>query len=197
MGTVARRLRQHLRMAGQLQDVDESPQPEAGVVDPSVLSQVDLAFVVDTTASMGQFIDAARRQMIRTLQELTAAAPIELRVAVVEYRDHPPQDRTFVSRAHVFKADLGEAQQMIEALRPDGGGDTPEAVYDGLRTVCNVLEWLPHSHSLAVLVGDVPPHGDGGADDLFPEGCPCGLDADAVTALLETEATRCNVLPMH
>ena len=29
--------------------------------------------------------------MIRTLRELTAAAPIELRVAVVEYRDHPPR----------------------------------------------------------------------------------------------------------
>ncbi len=86
---------------------------------------------------------------------------------------------------------------MIEELRPDGGGDTPEAVYDGLRTACNVLEWLPHSHRLAVLVGDAPPHGDGGADDLFPEGCPCGLDADAVTALLETEAISLYALPMH
>jgi hypothetical protein len=32
------------------------------------LSQVDLAFVVDTTGSMGAFIDAARREMTDMLK---------------------------------------------------------------------------------------------------------------------------------
>jgi hypothetical protein len=160
------------------------------------LKQVDLAFVVDTTGSMGPFIDAARSQMIATLQALTEVAPIWLRVAVVEYRDHPPQDNTFVTRAHGFTADLDEAERMISSLAPYGGGDAPEAVYDGLHTAC-MLDWLPHSHRLAVLVGDAPPHGTGGGGDCFPSGCPCGLDADEVTALVEASAISLYALPMH
>src|SRR5947209_9090351 len=109
------------------------------------LSQVDLAFVVDTTGSMGGFINDAKRQMTDMLRAATTAAPlpIDLRLAVVEYRDHPPQDRTFVARAHGFEGDLGKAQKTIAALRPDGGGDTPEAVFDGLAAAGRDLAWRP------------------------------------------------------
>jgi hypothetical protein len=56
------------------------------------LNQLDLAFVVDTTGSMGAFIGAARQHMIALLRSLTDGALTrpDLRLAVVEYRDHPP-----------------------------------------------------------------------------------------------------------
>jgi hypothetical protein len=151
------------------------------------LNQVDLAFVVDTTGSMGAFIGAARQHMVALLRALTAGAatPIDLQLGVVEYRDHPPQDHTFVTRAHAFGPGLGKAQQIINGLTPDGGGDAPEAVYDGLRAACVELEWRPYSRRLAVLVGDAPPHGAGCGGDGFRAGCPCGLSAERVTALLE------------
>ena len=95
------------------------------------LNQVDLAFVVDTTGSMGAFIDAARRQMAATLLTLADGADFkpDLRVAVVEYRDHPPQDSTFVSRSHPFEADLKRVQQVLAGLRVrrSPGGRTPAA----------------------------------------------------------------------
>ena len=160
------------------------------------LNTVDLAFVVDTTGSMGPFINAARTHMVATLRALTDAAPIRLRVGLVEYRDHPPQERSFVTRAHDFTADLSNAARTIHALRPDGGGDTPEAVYDGLRTMCNVLSWEPHSHKLAVLIGDAPPHGTGQGGDRFPDGCPCGMTADTATSLLEASAISLYALSM-
>jgi len=154
----------------------------------SILNQVDLAFIVDATGSMGPFIDLARRQMIATLQALTgdASLPIELLVGLVQYRDHPPQDTSFVYRVHKFGSRLKRLQKTINKLKPDGGGDAPEAVYDGLRAACNELAWRPHSRRIGVLVGDAPPHGyhrDSG--DGFPDGCPCGMTADSTTALLE------------
>src|SRR5688572_27568399 len=111
----------------------------------NALYDVDLAFVVDTTGSMGAFIDAARRHMVGALQALTSTAerPVNLRVAVVEYRDHPPQDTTFVARAHGFDADFRRVQKIIDRLSADGGGDAPEAVFDGLRAACDELAWRP------------------------------------------------------
>jgi hypothetical protein len=151
------------------------------------LSQVDLAFVVDTTGSMGGFINAARQQMLDTVRAATTAAPlpIDLRLAVVEYRDHPPQDRTFVTKAHPFQGDLARVQKVIAALKPAGGGDAPEAVYDGLAAACRELAWRPHACRLAVLIGDSPPHGVGFRGDGFAAGCPCGLTTAGATSLLE------------
>ena len=153
------------------------------------LNQVDLAFVVDTTGSMGAFIGAARQHMIDLLRALAegAGTPPDLRLAVVEYRDHPPQDNSFVARPHAFEADLARCQKVINGLQPDGGGDAPEAVYDGLQTACDQLDWRPHSCRLAVLVGDSPPHGTGCGGDGFRNGCPCGLTTERVTALLEAK----------
>jgi hypothetical protein len=154
----------------------------------NALEQVDLAFVVDTTGSMRGFIKDARRQMTDMLQGATGAAPlpIDLRVGVVEYHDHPPQDQTFVARVHAFDADLGTVHRTLAELRlGGGGGDGPEAVFDGLAAACRDLVWRPHACRLAVLIGDAPPHGVGSTSDSFRNGCPCGLTTAAVTALLE------------
>lgn len=151
------------------------------------LNQVDLAFVVDTTGSMGPFIRQAREQMAATLDALTAEAEMapDLQVAVVEYRDHRPQEQTFVFKAHAFTGSRKRVQSTIRRLRPSGGGDAPEAVYDGLRAACDRLTWRPHSRRLAVLVGDAPPHGVQRRGDTFPDGCPCGLTLESTTALIE------------
>jgi len=150
----------------------------------NAINEVDLAFVVDTTGSMGGFIAAAQRQMIGMIAEVSRAADVSIRVAVVQYRDHPPQD-TLVYRVAPFSADLSRAKQAIEALHAGGGGDGPEAVLDGIVAACGELEWQPHSRRLAVLVGDAPPHGTGGAGDAFPHGCPCGETVESATAKAE------------
>ncbi len=153
----------------------------------SQLNQVDLAFIVDTTGSMAPFIEAARAQMIAMLRALavTSQTAIDLRVGLVEYRDHPPQDNSFVTRAHHFTSDFGRTQRTIEDLKPEGGGDEPEAVYDGVHAACDQLTWRPHSQRLAVLIGDAPPHGYRFRGDGFANGCPCGLTSDSTTALVE------------
>ena len=59
----------------------------------------------------------------------------DVRLALVEYRDHPPQDRTYVTQVHDFTARVAEMKQWLEASRADGGGDAPEAVADALHDV--------------------------------------------------------------
>jgi hypothetical protein len=56
------------------------------------LNEFDLAFVVDTTGSMGGLIAAAQRQMTEMIDALATAAAVDMRLGIVEYRDHPPQD---------------------------------------------------------------------------------------------------------
>ena len=150
------------------------------------LNGVDLAFVVDTTASMTPLIEAAQRQMIELLDGLAQAASVDLRLGVVEYRDHPPQDR-MVYRVHPFTGDLGRARGTIMKLRAKGGGDGPEAVLDGVLAACWELAWRPHARRLAVLVGDAPPHGAGAVGDAFPDGCPCGETIASVAEAAEEE----------
>jgi hypothetical protein len=150
----------------------------------SEINTLDLAFVVDTTGSMGAFIQAAQKDMIAMLEALTNAGGVQLRLGVVEYRDHPPQDR-LVSRVHPFVESLKDARKTIQGLKPNGGGDGPESVLDGVLAACRKLDWRPHARRVAVLVGDAPPHGVGAAGDGFPRGCPCGETIDSVTAAAE------------
>lgn len=148
------------------------------------INAVDLAFIVDTTGSMSGLIAAAQRRMVTMMEELASSAQIDLRLGVVEYRDHPPQD-TLVYRVHHFTGDLKQAQKTIEGLKADGGGDAPEAVLDGVNAARLELIWRKHARRLAVLVGDAPPHGVGATGDSFRSGCPCGETIESITRSAE------------
>jgi hypothetical protein len=51
----------------------------------------------------------------------------------VTYRDHPPQDSTYVSKAQDFTNNK-EIRDYINRLDVTGDGDEPEAAHDGLMT---------------------------------------------------------------
>lgn len=157
------------------------------------INAVDLAFVVDTTGSMGNLIAAAQKQMVKMLEELTRAADIRLNLGVVEYRDHPPQDK-LVYRVHAFTANMKKAQQTIQDLSVEGGGDAPEAVFDGIVAACRELSWRKCARRLLILVGDAPPHGLGAGGDAFRAGCPCGETIASVTCLAEQKCITIHAL---
>jgi hypothetical protein len=168
------------------------------------LNHVDLCFVVDTTGSMGPFIEEAKRRLADLLGTLTSEQGLDLQVGLVEYRDHPPQDHSFVTRAQPLSTDWKQIRRGIDRLQANGGGDMNEAVYDGVAAACREMQWRPHGHRFVLLVGDAPPHGPlepapvadtgdtprrtrrhGGGSDAWPEGCPCGLTLHTVTAAAE------------
>jgi Mg-chelatase subunit ChlD len=157
------------------------------------MSHLDVAFIVDTTGSMGPFIQAAREHMVTLLRRVTADSqmPIDLRVAIVEYRDHPPQDMSFVTREYAFTDELASVQKVIAKLAPNGGGDEPEAVFDGIEASAHRLEWRPHSRRMAILIGDARPHGWAYRGNGPQGACACGMTVDSATAALEQ---KCIVL---
>lgn len=161
-----------------------------------MLNQFDLAFIVDTTASMGSFIDAARREMKDMLNGLAGRHGIDMRVGIVEYRDHPPQDHSFVQKTHAFSDDMTKVQATITKLSPNGGGDWPEAVFDGVVAACKKLKWRDHARRIAVLLGDAPPHGHSGDRGGWDQ-CPCGETMDTVSSLVEETCIRLFSVPLN
>ena len=150
----------------------------------SKVNEVDVAFVVDTTSSMGSFIKEAQEHMTQLVKDMSEAADIDLRVAIIQYRDHPPEEDTFVTETFDLTGDLQKVQNKIDKLTVNGGGDGPEAVFDGCAAAVD-LKWRKHAMRLAILIGDAPAHGYEYGGDHWPDGCPCGKTAESTSGELE------------
>jgi len=149
---------------------------------------VDLVFTIDTTASMGDFMYSAKRNLQNIIGKLSDKYDLDLKVGGVEYRDHPPQDHSFVARNisnGLVKPET--ACDKISNLGVDGGGDGAEAVFDGIIKMTEML-FRDSSLRIGILVGDAPPHGMGAgqSQDLkWNKQCPCGTTLDDISAALE------------
>ena len=141
---------------------------------------MDVAFVVDTTGSMKDDISAVRDSLDEIVNHITSRTKgLEIRFGIVSYRDHPPQDRTYVTKLFDFSDNIKRVKKLIAELRPSEGGDTPEAVADGIADARTKLSWERNAYKVVLLVGDAPPHGkkyNSIGDDYFPDGCPKGID---------------------
>jgi hypothetical protein len=134
----------------------------AGVVAPARAAEaprIEVAFVLDSTGSMGPWIEAARARIEAIAGDLAAGDPApDVRFALVLYRD---RGDVFVTQTHDFTRDLKKMKSWLEHTEADGGGDTPESVLEGLKAGVVGLAWTPpdgRSMKLLYLVGDAPPH---------------------------------------
>ncbi|CAF1343639.1 unnamed protein product [Rotaria sordida] len=152
--------------------MEKVARPELAKHESSIL---DLVFVMDCTGSMGSYIASATNNIRSIVEEIVVSEKSDIRLALVEYRDHPPQDHTFVTRVHDFTAKFSEMKCWLQECQASGGGDGPEAVADGLHAVLK-LSWRAESTKICILIADAPPHGLDPSGDGFPNGCPDGLD---------------------
>ncbi|XP_064600689.1 uncharacterized protein LOC135466866 [Liolophura sinensis] len=159
---------------------DRVQRPDLAKHDSSVL---DLAFVMDCTSSMGSYINQARDNIRTIVEQIVAKETSDVRLALVEYRDHPPQDQTFVTRPHDFTGSVSTMKGWLENCSAKGGGDRPEAVADGLHDLLK-LSWRDKSTKICVFIADAPPHGLSRSGDSFPNGCPASIDPMVVTRQL-------------
>ena len=128
---------------------------------PPARAQLDVAFLIDATGSMGDEIDKLKRSM-RSIADQIAQLPSrpDLCFALVAYRDRGDE---FFIRGADFSNDLNAFQATLAQLQADGGGDTPEALNEALHTAVHRLSWRGEGTArLLLLVADAPPHLDRG-----------------------------------
>jgi hypothetical protein len=138
-------------------------------------TELDLCFLCDATGSMGSYIAAAQQNICAIATKVSVSECANVRFALVSYRDHPPQDSSYVTRVFPFTPDVAEMQQYVSTMSASGGGDGPEAVTAALDDALN-LPWRPNATKVAVLIADAPPHGLEPTGDGFPNGDPEGRD---------------------
>jgi hypothetical protein len=120
-------------------------------------NDVDIAFVVDATGSMGdeiEFLKLELEDVIRNTMEKYKS--LTLNAASVFYRDKGDE---YLTKNIAFNDDLLKTINFIKLQRAGGGGDYPEAVDDALSTALDSLQWHTNTRTkLLFLVLDAPPH---------------------------------------
>ncbi len=115
--------------------------------------EVDLAILLDCTASMGREIAAAQAgidDMVLFVHDMVSS----LRVGLIAYRDRGDE---FETKGWEFSDDLSKLRSQLWQLAAEGGGDGPEAVHPAMKLALMQLHWRPESEKVMVIVGDAPP----------------------------------------
>lgn len=81
-----------------------------------------------------------------------------MRLAVIAYRDHPPQDVSYITKQLPFTSDIGQVKDFLKTLYASGGGDGPEAVTAAMKEALE-LDWRENASRITLLIADAPPHG--------------------------------------
>lgn len=137
---------------------------------------LDLAFIMDTTGSMGSYIKTAKDNIRQIVDDITTSSGVNIKLALIEYRDHVPQESTFVTRFNDFTSSVSTMKSWLTKANAKGGGDGPEAVAEAMFDTTK-LSWRPDSTKIAVMISDAPPHGLVPSEDRsFPQGSPNGHD---------------------
>ena len=130
---------------------------------------VEVAFVLDTTGSMGPLIEAAKRKIWSIATAIVDANPdAEIRMGLVAYRDIGDD---YVTKKFELTKDIQDLYANLLELRARGGGDWPESVNEALEVAVTKLSWTQGSEICRImfLVGDAPPHMDYAQDTKYPE----------------------------
>lgn len=121
-------------------------------------------FIQDATGSQGAYITSATRNIEEICATIFESGkllhPEDLRVGLISFRDHPPQDHTYITKNFGFSSDIKKVHEHLKSLFASGGGDGPEAVTAALGEALN-MDWRPSASKMVVLIADAPPHGIG------------------------------------
>lgn len=93
--------------------------PSAGIVD--------VVFCCDTTGSMSSYLENSKKaieSIMKRIYDKCKPEEVSTRFGFVAYRDHPPQDRTYVTKMHDLSS-FEKTLKFIKAQTAAGGGDFP------------------------------------------------------------------------
>ena len=127
-------------------------------VECSEMNNVDIAFVVDATGSMGDELSYLKQEMNDIIfKSKQISSSLNFHFANVFYRDEGKEE--YVTRTMDFSRILSESVQFINNQRAGGGGDYEEAVEVALDSAINNLSWSEEARTRIIfLILDAPPH---------------------------------------
>jgi len=114
---------------------------------------LDLVICFDTTSSMKKYIDATRQKLIPMLEAILNDFA-SFRIGMVLFKDYY---EVYVTRIIPFTNNFTRFQRDLNAIRVQGGGDIPEAVYEALHEGATRFTWEAQAR-IMILIGDAPPH---------------------------------------
>jgi hypothetical protein len=115
---------------------------------------LDVVLVIDATDSMQFVTDSVKARLLKFIAALRTMVPTS-RIGIVVYRD---QGEEYVTRWSDLSFSTPKLQDFVSNLRAAGGGDWPEAVYDGLSVAINDLRWRKEAKRVIIVVPGSPPH---------------------------------------
>jgi len=127
--------------------------------EPSTKSDIDIAFVIDSTSSMKDNVGALRAR-VNEIMKQTEKGASSYRFALIDYKDHPKfNTQNYLARTDVdFTSDGSVLEKGLDSLTYEGGnlGNTNASVYSGVMQAVN-LKWRNGVKKIVVVIGDAPP----------------------------------------
>ncbi|MDA7950896.1 MAG: VWA domain-containing protein [Pirellulaceae bacterium] len=123
---------------------------------------LDIVFVIDTTSSMGPYIEAAKTVIRKIAVEVNKNQNVSgrVRIGLVGYRDKGDHYTSKVLCTLEAGNNLEVFDAILESTEARGGGDTPEQVYAGVQSAISEMNWNAVANRHIILIGDAPNHSD-------------------------------------
>ena len=152
--------------------------------------KIEVTFVLDTTSSMVNLIEGAKRKIWTIARQVVGGRPTPaIKLGLVGYRDRGDE---YVTRTFDLTDDIDAIYGHLIEFRAVGGGDIPEGVNQALNEAVTKLSWSKDPNTLRIifLVGDAPPHMDYPDEAKYPE-----IIQLATTAGIIINTIQCGGIP--
>jgi len=124
-------------------------------------NKLDIAIILDVTASMSDAIDGAKNSIIEFAEALEASG-LDVRLGVVPYDDYvnPPSDIS-VDSPYLNLSEPTDVEVYVDTLYAGDGGDFPENLYDGIMFAATAMNWRPYAQRSMIVITDASSHYEG------------------------------------
>ncbi len=127
----------------------------------TLVNELELVFVLDTTGSMGGLLEAAKTKIWSIVNGVMSdGKKTNVKVGLVAYRDRNDE---YVTKVLPLTEDLDAVYSTLMEYKASGGGDQPEDVRRALSEGVDKAGWSKPGkgkRQIIFLVGDAPPHTD-------------------------------------
>ena len=123
--------------------------------------RVDLLIILDTTSSMGYFIDKFKFQFLQIIQDIRKEIPEAIvYVGLIGYKDIFDKELGDDYLDYDFTTNYEKLKNKIEEIEPDGGIDIPEDIPGAFQLAFDKIgrTWKGNT-KIAILITDSPCHG--------------------------------------